>query len=259
MNSLLTLIPLLALGCAHTTAGQQRPDPVPPPAWSTTQGRHQARLDMAQTLVDMGRMQEAIAVLTEARAESGPELELDILQARIYLRMGMASEAAAILGSWTARDPRDASYHQALGLVRFDQQHTDQAEASFVRALELEPNDFDNNNNLGFLMLVTERPEQALPLLRRALELRPGDPRAYGNLAFTLAALGQDNDALEVFRALHPPSVAFANMGLACERRGAPDQALAWYRRALELEPALPAALEAADRLASSASGDPQP
>jgi tetratricopeptide (TPR) repeat protein len=209
-------------------------------------------MDMAWTLVEMGRLPEAIAVITEARREAGPELELDVLQARVYLRMGMTGEAGALLEPWSAKNPKLASYHQVLGLVHFDQGHTDLAQVALERALALEPDSFDNNNNLGFLLLATDRPEAALPLLRRALELRPGDARAQGNLAFALAALERDEEALEVFGALHPPAVAFSNMGLACERRGAPDLALGWYERALGLDPGQLQASEAVERLSPS-------
>jgi Flp pilus assembly protein TadD len=250
IRSLHLLLAISLVGCAHS-GKEAKPEAAPPPAWTTQEGRQQARIDMARSLAEMGRMNEAVTLLAEARTEPGSELELDVLQARIYLRMGMAGEAAALLEPWEERRPKHAEFFQVLGLIRFDQQRTEQARAAFERALELDPDTFDNNNNLGFFLLVSDRPEAALPLFRRALELRPGDARAHGNLAFALAALERDDEAFEVFRAVQPPALALANMGLACERRGAPELALTWYRRAVELEPDQALAYEAIERLTS--------
>ncbi len=253
LPALALLLP--AMACAHG----QRVEPQPPPAWSSREGRHEARLEMAHTMMELGRHREALAVLTQAREESGPELELDVLQARTYLALGMTSEAAALLEPWERKSPRELDYHLAVGLVRFDQNQLEDAEAAFLRAIDLDDRSFDAHNNLGFLLLVSERPEQALPRLRRALELHPGDARARSNLAFALAALEKDKEALELLRTLHPLPVAYSNMGLACERRGQPDAALDWYQRALELEAEQPMALEAIQRLAPPPQGDPKP
>jgi Tfp pilus assembly protein PilF len=255
MNSTATAMLLLALGCAQ----QARPPAVDPPSWSTPAGKQQAQLEMASSLVEMGRNQEALALLTEARAGGGPELEIDVMQARIYLQGGMVSEAAALLEPWQDRNPRDPHYHRVLGLVRFDQQQLDLAEAAFSRSLALEPDSFDTNNNLGFLLMVDGRPTEAVVQLRRALELRPGDLKAHTNLAFALAAAERDDEALELFQAIQPPALAYGNMGLACERRGARDQALDWYRRALEHDPARASVIEAIERLSFSPDEAPQP
>ncbi len=251
---------LLAVGCAHAGGTDaRRAAAQPAPSWTTPEGRLESRMDMARTMLDMGRHQEAMAILTEARREAGGELELDVLQARATLALGMAGEAAALLEPRLDRPPKHAEFYRVLGLIRFDQDRLDEAEEAFRRALEIEPDAFASHNNLGFLLLVRDRPDDAIRYLRRALQLHPDDRRARTNLGFALAALLRDEEALEVFRAAHSEPVALANLGLACERRGTPEDALTWYQRALELEPNQPLANEAVRRLGTPSQGESQP
>ncbi len=245
-----TLLASILVGCtARTTAQAPQSSAEPGVDWSTPKGREEARLDMARTLLDMGRAQEAMTVLAAARQESGSELAVDVLQARAYLGVGMAGEAAALLEPWLRRSPRDAELYRTLGLVRFEQRRLEEAERAFLEAVEIEPDSFDSSNNLGFLLLTAGRPEEALVHLRAALALRPTDRRARNNIGFALAALERDEEALDVFRAADIEPSALANMGLACERRGDPNQARAWYDQALAIDPGQHLALEALQRL----------
>lgn len=244
------LLAVTFTGCVHR-AGQDR-TLEDAPAWTTSAGRDEARLQMASSMLELGRPQEALAVLAGARGESHDELAFDLLLARAYLALGMAAEAGAILEPWDARRQAEPELYRLLGLTRADLQRPDEAEAAFRRAVQLDPDDYDTQNNLGFLLLVRGRPEEAVPVLRRALELSPDEPRARTNLGFALAAQGLDREALDVFRAIQPEALALTNMGLACERRGAPEEALTWYRRALDIAPTQIAAAEAITRLAPS-------
>ncbi len=247
----LWLLPLcLGLGCAARADRVRAGDVRAPAEWSTPQGKLATQLTLAEDLIGLGRPREALAMLALARQEQPrPVLALDVLQARATLDLGMAGEAAAILEPWTERPPRDADFHALLGLVRYDQQDLEASEAAFRRAIEIEPKHFDAHNNLGFLLLGSGPPEQAVRELRAALELRPNDRRARNNLGFALAAMGEAEQALEVFRAVNPEPTALANMGLAAERRGDTDQAIAWYRQVLALTPTHDAAAAALQRL----------
>ncbi|MBN1336278.1 MAG: tetratricopeptide repeat protein [Deltaproteobacteria bacterium] len=237
----LLLVAALAAGCAHAR--------LEPPPWTHEAGRHTARLEMAEQLLDMHNPEQALVVLAKAREEEGGSLALDVVQARAWLALGLTGEASAALEPWAERDPENLAFWQVLGLVRFGQKRVEEAESAFRRALALDPRDFDANNNLGFLLLSVGRSEEALPALRAAVAARPTEARARNNLGFALAALGREDEALDVFRATGPEAHALAQVGLAAERRGEPEKALAWYQRALSADPSQPLAVEALSRL----------
>jgi len=250
----------LVVGCAARTDRSPASAVEPTPDWSTAKGRHGTQLQLAESLIDLGRTREAMTLLATLRQDSDkPELEVDVLYARATLKMGMAGESAAILEPWLDHPPRDADFHALLGLVRFDQAQLDDAEVAFVRAIELDAGHFDAHNNLGFLLLGSDRPQPAIQHFRSALAVRPNDPRARNNLGFALAAAGKEREALEVFRAINPESQALSNMGLACERGGELDDAIAWYNRALERDPAHATAAAAIQRLQASSEGATPP
>ncbi len=253
------LVGVLA-ACAGRADRAPRAAAEPSPEWATPQGRLSTQLELAEQLLDLGRTREAMAMLSMVRQETDrPLLALDVLQARATLELGMAGEAAAILEPWLDNPPRDADFHALLGLVRYDHGQHDLAKQSFERAIAIDPHHFDAHNNLGFLLLGSGRPELAIEQLRAALELRPNDRRARNNLGFALAATGAERDALDVFRAANPEPTALSNMGLAAERRGETEQAIAWYRKALAKAQDHAIAAEAIERLEHPEQGDTQP
>ncbi len=240
------LITALLLGCASTSRRQAAG---PAPAWSSEDGRLAARLDMAETMLAAGQPERALAVVALARQEVGAVYALDLLQARSFQALGMASEAAALLEPWLQERRRDAGLQHRLGLLRVELGELDEAERRLVRAAELDPGDPELANNLGFLLLVQGRAEEALPWLRRAVVLDPASQRFRGNLGFALAALGQEKRALEVFRSGGSEALAQARLGVAFERSEQRTQALERYRRALALDPQQPVALAGLARL----------
>jgi len=210
---------------------------------------------MAEQLLDSHNAEQALVVLAAARQEDGGSVSIDLLQARAWLALGMVGEASAALDPWLEHPPGKAEFWRIVGLVRFDQKRTQDAETAFRRALELDPHDFEANNNLGFLLLSVGRPEDALPCLRAAVSVRPTEARARNNLGFALAALGRDDEALDAFRTTGPEAEALAHVGLACERRGDREQARSWYQRALDTDPHQPIAVEALGRVNPPSNG----
>ncbi len=251
---------LLSWGCANRAGKSTAAAAEDPPRWSTTKGRYDTQIALAESLIELNQPREALALLSTMRQEvSQPDLAVDVLQARATLALGMPGEAAAILEPWQERSPRDADFHALLGLVYFDQQRSDDAQAAFERAVKLDATHFDALNNLGFLHLTAGRPEPAIEQLRAALALRPNDARARNNLGFALAASGDETQALEVFSAVNPRPAALANMGLAAERRGDPEAAKGWYRQVLELDPGHAATITALERLDTASPGVNEP
>ena len=255
--------PILLVACACLTAGCAAAHPgavVEGPApWETAEGRHVARLGMAEQLIEAQNPRQALVVLAAAREEEGGSVALDVMQARAWLALGMVGEASAALDAWLDHPPKQAEYWRVLGLVRFDQERVPEAEEALRRALEIDPRDYEANNNLGFLLLSLGRQEEALTHLRAAISVRPDEPRARNNLGFALAALERDEEALDAFRTTGPEAEALARVGLACERRGDMDEARSWYRRALDADPRQPIAVEALGRVEPPPDGETPP
>lgn len=205
---------------------------------------------MAQVLLESGRAEEALQLVTMARQDGGEGLELDLLQARALHARGMLEEAVAVLAPRVQRAPRVAALRAELGLLYFDLGRMGEAEAELLRAVELEPSDPAIRNNLGFLLLVQGRPQEAVVHLRECVRLDPSQERARNNLGYALVALGREDEALRTFLGTSDEARARASMGLAWERVGASDKAILWYRRALEADPGLATARARLDALA---------
>lgn len=243
----LFLLVALGTGCAHDRAKAQ-----PPPAWASPEGRRAAQLDMARFMLDAGRPEEALQVLTAARQTAGGEdLEMDLLQARALQARGLHLEALGLVEPWTHRRLRNAELEGVVGLLEFDLGRLPSAEAHLRLAAELAPEQAEAWNNLGFVLMVQGREEEAVEAFQAALKQAPNNDRARNNLGFALATLGRDREALAAFKASSTEGSALANMGLAKERSGDLPAALDFYQRALSVEPGQSIARQGVQRLAT--------
>ncbi len=109
--------------------------------------------------------------------------------------------------------PDEAGGHFAFGLVRRLQGRNDESLASFERALKLEPNNASVHAQIGFSKMLLGRFEETEPLIRKAIRL---NPRNSANCIWATIA-GMANFYLE-----------------------RDQQAVAWFKRAIELGPHIP-------------------
>ncbi|EME69532.1 type 11 methyltransferase [Paramagnetospirillum caucaseum] len=103
-----------------------------------------------------------------------------------------------------------------------------EAERLYRAILRVRPDHPEANHNLGLLSLGAGRPEQALPYLRAALEAQPSDPRFLALVAWADASM-RGGAAYAAAVALHAA--------------GRLEEAVAEYRRTLDLNPDLEDAL----------------
>jgi Flp pilus assembly protein TadD len=80
--------------------------------------------------------------------------------------------------------------HRLLGRTYYAQGRTDEAEAAYRRAIDLNERDAWSMNNLGLLLLETKRAEEALPLFAQAVELRKEVPEFHNNLGWRSSTPG---------------------------------------------------------------------
>ncbi|MEA2709285.1 MAG: hypothetical protein QOF78_1886, partial [Phycisphaerales bacterium] len=137
--------------------------------------------------------------------------------------------------------PDYAEADNALGHLLLHQQRVDEAIACFGRAIAHGPNLAQPQFNLGVALMVQGRYAEAADALRRAVGIDPGFASAWLNLGGALQALRQvydAADALERAAALEPSSLALNGLGLLRLEEARTDDALACFRRAVELNPA---------------------
>jgi len=122
-------------------------------------------------------------------------------------------------------------------------------------AVEVYPDSDDANADLAVLHLLAGDEEAAEPLLARAIEIDPEGAASAGSLnsiAYQLLGLGQPEAGLRVLEAAvrFHPEVAnlYDSLGELHHRMGARDEAIAFYTRALEVDPEYPNA-EAAQKI----------
>lgn len=104
--------------------------------------------DLIGVLLDLGQNQRAIDRLTKARTIlTGPEPELDVVQARILLRTGKVAEARAVLERIILDTPGDLAANLVLARLHGDGDRQ-AANTALRRALEAHPDSIDVAANL---------------------------------------------------------------------------------------------------------------
>jgi serine/threonine-protein kinase len=105
------------------------------------------------------------------------------------------------------------------------------------------PADFWANHNLGMALRIVTPPQrkEAVRYLSAAVALRPDSPGAHLNLGLVLSEQGRYDEALACFRKAIELDSKYAqahnNLGITLKEKGLLDEAIASYRRALTLDP----------------------
>ena len=95
--------------------------------------------------------------------------------------------------------PHRAFYHNALGYYHLKAENYEEAETSFLKAIEIDNSYATPHNNLGILYLRQRRPEQAEKEFRQALELNSRYTKAQYNLAVALFHQRRYNEAAKAY------------------------------------------------------------
>jgi len=163
------------------------------------------------------RHEEAITAFEQSAHEAHVASRTELLDARFYFQYGAACEqagfyerAAELMQKSIDLDPaQSATALNYLGYMWADRgERLDEAETLIRKALVAEPDNGSFRDSLGWVLFRKGRYEQALRELLRAAEL------------------------------VQPPdAVVLDHIGDAYEKLGTPAQALAWWGKAIALEP----------------------
>jgi Flp pilus assembly protein TadD/SAM-dependent methyltransferase len=198
--------------------------------------------DEAQDLHQAGRLGEALERykrILAADPRNGPALHMTGLLA---FQNGQHQVAIDLMTNARQIGPPSAFLHSNLGLALRAAGRTDEAIASFRRALGLKPDTAETHNNLGMALLEQGEVDAAVKSFSRAAQLNPTLAAAHANLGDALWAQGKLEQAEECYlraQALDAGDAdLFSSLALLSLARGDADKALRRACQALAHEDA---------------------
>ena len=138
--------------------------------------------------------------------------------------------------------------HNRIGAREFNRGNVDVALDHFREATRLRPDLAETQNNLGSAVLAKKDTKAAIQYFQEALRLSPDIVAIQSNLARALMLDNQPTAAAELYADLsqrYPQNAVFlCNLGVTLFQAGKKDEAIASFRRALEIDPELADARE---------------
>ena len=229
---------------------------------------HDGRLAQTAHAIRAGRIEQARTMLAGAIAAGARGEDVEILLADLAYASGRTSEALARYEALLARRPDDrrsqeraliaalkignlakaailapkatssarASWRawNARGVTADLHGDWPEADAAYVRALELSPQRAEIHNNQGWSRLLRGDWEGAITSLEQAQLLNSALPRLGNNLDFARAALSTDLPARRAGESEEQWASRLNDAGIAAQSRGETARAIAAFSRAIE-------------------------
>lgn len=137
-----------------------------------------------------------------------------------------------------AKQPRQREAMYRLGVVLSRVRDREAIEV-WKRYIALTNNSAEGWGNLGLCYELLGEFPLAEEAYQQGIARNARSATCRVNYGMFLAARGQHDAAVEQFAAVLPPAQGWYNVGSVCEQQGRKDEAIAAYRRALEIDPEL--------------------
>jgi len=98
---------------------------------------------------------KADAIISKGRKSMPNDLNLIISEINMFLAKGKVTEAQDLLDLAVSKDPNNATLHFAIGANMDEFGNFEQAQKSYLKAIEIKPDYFDAHYNLGALYVNT--------------------------------------------------------------------------------------------------------
>lgn len=178
-----------------------------------------------------------------------------IAMSQMSERQGGVPQARQQLQQALAKWPRDVELLRAAARMEDRQGNLPLAETLYHRAVAANPQHAGALNDLGLCLARQGKLEQSAQSLEQAINLQPDKALYRNNAATVLVEMRQDQRALAHLSAVHGAAESSYNLGQLLVNRDRQHEAMAYFQRAVELDPSMQPAQAAIAQLR----GEPAP
>ncbi|HEY0379287.1 MAG TPA: tetratricopeptide repeat protein [Pyrinomonadaceae bacterium] len=199
----------------------------------------------AQTLADLGRVDEGVALLRTQLNGSAGDFNEYLVISTLYLQSGRAAEAVTAARKALELSPaaREDMVEAALLTLSSAQERAGDprgSEESLRRILSRDPENATALNNLGYFLIErNERLTEALEMIQRAVRASPNNSSFLDSLGWAYFKLGKLDEAerhlTEAARRNNQSATIQEHLGDLYQKRGKNEQARAAWQKALSL------------------------
>ncbi|TVZ55664.1 tetratricopeptide repeat protein [Lutibacter sp. Hel_I_33_5] len=107
--------------------------------------------------IKLGKTEEAIAAVQEARKSDPKDLDLLLTEADLYIKLKRMDKFGELMKEATELDPTNPTLFYNLGVVSMNQKRVDDAKKYYKKAIELKPDYRDAYMNLAVAVLDKEK------------------------------------------------------------------------------------------------------
>ncbi|GEM_PF-1137525 len=201
---------------------------------------------LAENYGQLGEYEKAHGLLQAAESVLEERFRDEILLARVqlYRRQQDLDRAVEVMERLLGRNPDQDAYLIMAGEFYHELGRMEDAERVLRRAIEINPRNAEAYNALGYFFAEAGvKLDEALVLVQRALELKPDAGHILDSLGWVYYKQGQYGKAVQTLEAAvqklgdSPDPIILDHLGDAYDKEGRREEALHYWRRALDLDP----------------------
>ncbi len=171
-------------------------------------------------------------------AQSGNALAAGLAKGMAQERTAQYDKAREVYEGLLREFPERAEPLHRLAVVADKQRRHPEAQALYLRAIQIQPRNAELFNDLGFSFYLSGEMAKSESALAKGVQLEPENPRYRNNLGLVLGNMGRTQDAFTQFASVGSEADAHYNIAFIYASQGKMDEAKQCFQRALAIDPA---------------------